>query len=235
MDKNYTHYSFDLWLTLIKSNPVFKKERALYFYNKYNPENKSIDFIENVFRSVDLMCNAINEKTGGNIDSEEMYLMVIYQLNYPLAIVNCKDIQNEMEALFFNYPPVLYDQNIINTLIELKSNSKNSLNILSNTAFIKGSTLRKLLNTIGISQYFDFQIYSDEVGVSKPNTEIFKILIDTIRKKNSLVSLSQIVHIGDNVIADIMGAKSMGIEAFQVNSNNNNVINVLDLCKQVTH
>jgi putative hydrolase of the HAD superfamily len=240
MIKNYKHYSFDLWLTLIKSNPKFKKERALYFYKKYNTHKSSIEEVENIFRSVDLMCNAINEKTGRNVDSEEMYLMVIYQLNQSneeFIHVDCNELYSEMDELFFKYSPTLYDQDVINTLVELKQNPLNSLNILSNTAFIKGATLRNLLNVLDISQYFDFQIYSDEVGVSKPNIEIFRILLDNVYKnnKNRDLTLNEIIHIGDNIVADIFGAKSIGIETFQVNSNTNKIIDILDLCKQVTH
>ena len=60
----FRHYSFDLWLTLIKSNPAYKPERAGIFYRDYNSLNKSLEEIAAIFRQVDLMCNAINEKTG---------------------------------------------------------------------------------------------------------------------------------------------------------------------------
>ena len=32
----HEHYSFDLWLTLIKSNPLFKPARIEYFFENYN-------------------------------------------------------------------------------------------------------------------------------------------------------------------------------------------------------
>ena len=41
--KTYKHYSFDLWLTLIKSNPTFKKERALFFHKHLNAAGKSLE------------------------------------------------------------------------------------------------------------------------------------------------------------------------------------------------
>ena len=40
---NYKHFSFDLWLTLIKSNPEFKKKRNLLF--KDFLLNKILNFI----------------------------------------------------------------------------------------------------------------------------------------------------------------------------------------------
>lgn len=233
MNLDIKHYSFDLWLTIIKSNPIFKKERAIYFHKNYNYNNKSLEFVEKAFRNVDLMCNAINEKTGGNIDAEEMYLMVIHQINDSSIFfndLNLSELYSKMELLFFKYSPILFDENTIVILEKLKQNSDNSLNILSNTAFIKGSTLKQLLNKLNISKYFDFQIYSDEAGFSKPNAKIFDLLIEKINahRKNIELSKHQIMHVGDNEIADIKGAKIAGLETFLINSNNKNILNILD-------
>ncbi|RYD21052.1 MAG: HAD family hydrolase, partial [Spirochaetia bacterium] len=71
--KKYKHYSFDLWMTLIRSNPAFKLERTRFFYQHFNCKEKTLEEVGLVFRQIDVMCNAINEKTGGNIHAEEMY------------------------------------------------------------------------------------------------------------------------------------------------------------------
>ena len=46
------------------------------------------------------------------------------------------------------------------------------------------------------------------------------------RKDDSLV-LDDIIHIGDNIIADIHGANHLGIISFQVNSNLNTIADLL--------
>lgn len=66
---SYRHYSFDLWLTLIRSNPAFKQKRTEYFHQNFNYSHKSIDEVALAFRQIDIMCNTINEKTGKNIDA----------------------------------------------------------------------------------------------------------------------------------------------------------------------
>jgi putative hydrolase of the HAD superfamily len=227
------HFSFDLWFTLIKSNPAFKKERALYFHRTFNSINKSIEEVELVFRNVDLMCNAINEQTGKNISSEEMYLMVIYQLNNspaPFGGIDIGSLYKEMEALIFKYNPTVFNPQTISCLERIKQNPDTTLNILSNTAFIKGSTLRTVIEYLQLSKYFDFQIYSDETGTSKPNAAIFNILFDNIYsvRKSKDISLSEILHVGDNPIADIAGAESVGISAFQINSNDKLITNLFN-------
>jgi putative hydrolase of the HAD superfamily len=220
------HYSFDLWYTLIKSNPKFKKERAHYFFTNFNSLNKSIDEIELVFKSVDLMSNAINEKTGDNISAEEMYLMVIYMLNDgsdKFEMIDLNQIYQDLELLFFKFHPVLFDENTRASIEKIKADKNVTLNILSNTAFIKGVTLRKLLKLLDVERFFDFQLYSDEENYSKPSPNFFDKLILEIKKINPALSLDQIIHIGDNPIADVQGALNKGIQALLINSNDKTI------------
>lgn len=230
---NIKHFSFDLWSTLIKLNPTFKKERDLYFYKKFNSLNKSIDEVASIIRNVNYMCNSINEKTGYNIDSEEIYLMIIYQLNNSHTLfenIDIKSVYEEIESLVFKYTPILISPHTHSFLRRIKENPENTLNILSNTTFIKGKSIRTFIDHLELSHFFNFQIYSDEVGVSKPNPIIYNILLANIEinRGDRVISKKEIIHIGDNPVADIMGAKSFGINAFQINSNGKLLTNLFD-------
>ena len=221
----YRHYSFDLWLTLIRSNPDFKRERAKIFHEAFNPAGKSIEVVVNAFRQVDLMCNAINEKTGKNIGSDEMHLMVISLINdnkFCFREMDTAKLYEKMEQLIFRYLPVLYTTETTDVLAHLKQKGNCTMSILSNTGFIKGVTLRKVLKELEIDQYFDFQLYSDEVGLSKPNPALFNLMIQQIKIFNNEtdVPLNSIVHIGDNPATDVAGADAAGIKSLLVNSNN---------------
>jgi putative hydrolase of the HAD superfamily len=221
--KVYKHYSFDLWLTLIKSNPDFKLERAKLFHSQYNPLHKSLKEVETIFRKVDLMVNSINEKTGKNIDAEEMYLMVISILNdYDpvFASIDIDGLYLEMEKLLFDFLPQLYCPDTKALLAGLKDSGTSTLSLLSNTGFIKGATLRKVLQRLELEQYFDFQLYSDEVRLSKPNLLFFQLMLDSInREKHLALELHDVVHIGDNPVADAYGAAQLGIHSVLINSN----------------
>ncbi len=219
----YKHYSFDLWLTLIKSNPTFKKERAKYFHNKFNHTGKTIDEVTAIFRKVDLMVNSINEKTGKNIDAEEMYLMVISIINDYSAVFSDVDVEQlyqDMEETLLNHLPELYCSNSLNVLKKIKESGASTISLLSNTGFIKGKTLRKILSHLGIAELLDFQLYSDEVRMSKPNPQFFQLMLDSIdRKKHREIELYEIIHVGDNVEADHRGAEKLGIKTLVINSN----------------
>lgn len=224
----YKHYSFDLWLTLIKSNPAFKTERTKYFHAHFNSKKKTIAEVAFIFRQVDLMVNAINEKTGKNIDADEMYLMVISIINdYSTEFqeLDMEELYLEMEGLLMNHMPLLYSDDSLRVLTELKSTGLSTANILSNTGFIRGKTLRKVLDHLQLTALLDFQLYSDEMRLSKPNPKFFQLMLDTIDQvRHPEIGLHEIIHIGDNPIADVKGAKAMGINTLLINSNHLSIL-----------
>ncbi len=230
---SFKHYSFDLWLTLIKSNPRFKEERARYFYSNFNYKKKSFEEVKHIFRQLDLMCNAINEKTGKNIDADEMYLMVISLINeneVSLKAIDTDGIYQDMENLLLNYLPFVYCAETSGVLDHLKQKKNLTLSVLSNTGFIKGVTLRKVLKELELDNYFDFQLYSDETGLSKPNVDLFKLMLRAVdeNKKVPEIKLKEIIHIGDNPKADIEGAEAVGISSLLINSNDKRILSLLN-------
>ncbi|NML40218.1 HAD family hydrolase [Chitinophaga sp. G-6-1-13] len=230
---NYQHYSFDLWLTLIRSNPSFKRERTKFFFDHFNQGKKSLEEVERIFRRIDLLTNAINEKTGGNIDTDTLHLMVISEINdhqYDFETVDLAALYNEMEALVFQYRPVVYCSATVGVLRTLHQRQDCTLSLLSNTAFIKGRTLRKVLQDLELGQYLHFQLYSDETGMSKPNPDMFRLMLDAIAttRNGEVIQPQQIIHIGDNVKADILGATEAGIHSLLVNSNNQCISSLLN-------
>ena len=220
-------------MTLIRSNPAFKPARTKFFYDHFNRLGKTIEEVALVFRQIDLMCNAINEKTGHNIDSEEMYLMVISHINdhqYPLHEVDVSALYLEMESLVFKHLPLPYSADTHIVLEKLTAVEGPTFSLLSNTAFIKGSTLKTVLKRIELDSYFDFQLYSDETGMSKPNEKFFQLMLDKVKevRGGEQFSTQEIIHIGDNIKADILGAESLGISSLLINSNERTILTLIE-------
>ncbi|MEG0927886.1 HAD family hydrolase [Chryseobacterium sp.] len=209
---NHCHFSFDLWLTLIKSHPEFKTKRVELFSSFFNVD-KPIDEVAKTVKYYDDLCNTINEVTGGNIDTFEIYLMILGALDVDVKLLN-KEKLNEFyvksEELFLEYKPVVIFENIHDFFDKIKNQGK-TINILSNTGFIKGKTMRKFLVHENLDQYIDFHIYSDEMNCSKPNPLIFQEVKNNI--KDQELPMSQVLHIGDNPVADYKGARDFGFSA----------------------
>ncbi|MDQ6527754.1 HAD family hydrolase [Flavobacterium sp. LHD-85] len=211
--QNYSHLSFDLWLTLIKSNPEFKQKRNLLF-KEFFEIGHGIGKVNEVVRYYDVLCNSINEKTGSNIDTYEIYYLILSALDVDLEKNDTNrlfEFYKQTEELFLNYKPVLIYPDIQKVFKEITNQDK-SISILSNTAFIKGKVLRKLLEYYDLAEYFKFQIYSDEVGFSKPNKAIFQLVFDEVNKYKK-IDKKDVLHIGDNGIADYNGAMQFGFNA----------------------
>jgi len=210
---NHCHFSFDLWLTLIKSHPEFKAKRVELFSSFFNVD-KPIEEVAKTVKYYDDLCNTINEVTGGNIDTFEIYLMILGALDVDVKMLNKEKLNafyNKSEELFLEYKPVVIFENIHSFFEDIKNQGK-TINILSNTGFIKGKTMRKFLIHENLDQYIDFHIYSDEINCSKPNPLIFQEVKNKI--KDQELPMNQILHIGDNPVADYQGAKDFGFSAY---------------------
>jgi len=209
---NHCHFSFDLWLTLIKSHPEFKTKRVELFSSFFNID-KPIEEVTKTVKYYDDLCNSINEITGGNIDTFEIYLMILGALDVDVKELNKESLNefyNKSEELFLEYKPVVIFENIHDFFEDIKNQGK-TINILSNTGFIKGTTMRKFLIHENLDQYIDFHIYSDEINCSKPNPLIFQEVKKNIKDQD--LPMNRILHIGDNLVADYQGAKNFGFSA----------------------
>jgi len=211
---SYTHFSFDLWLTLLKSNPEYKKKLVVLFKDFFEID-ASLEQIATTVRYYDVACNTINEKTGSHLDTFEIYLLILNALQVTISDIKEEKLEHfyqETESLFMNYKPLLIFPDTRKVLHAMNIAGK-SANVLSNNGFLKGKTMRKLLSFYEIDSYFDFQLYSDETGFSKPNPKMFALVWEHIQNKKELFK-TNVLHIGDNEIADYQGAKNFGFDAF---------------------
>jgi len=213
------HISFDVWLTLIRSSPQFKKERdrlVKEFFSLPQP----VEEISTHFRQWDIRFTAINEITGKNLDAEEMIAIILSGLDHDLKNIDPEvlaDYFQKQEKLFFAYHPVLIEPQLEERFKELTERGIN-LSILSNTGFIKGDLLRRLLDLLKIGPYFKFQLYSDEICYSKPSHEAFSEVHRQVNNHRA-TEKNNILHIGDNKNADVFGADRAGMQSALINSN----------------
>ncbi|WP_294818303.1 HAD family hydrolase [uncultured Flavobacterium sp.] len=210
----YKHLSFDLWLTLIKSNPEFKGRRNLLF-KEYFKIGRPVEEVAAAIRKFDILTNSINEKAGKNFDTYEIYYLILDHLGIDIEFVDSNhlaEFYSLTESLLMDYKPVILHDYIPSFLEKLHGNGI-TMNILSNTAFIKGSALRSVLAHYGLDRYFSFQLYSDETGFSKPSAAMYQKAYDEITRTGP-VAKEEVLHIGDNKVSDYNGAIAFGFNAY---------------------
>ena len=88
-----------------------------------------------------------------------------------------------------------------------------TLALVSNIMRTPGATLRQLLARFRLLDYFRHTTFSDEVGIRKPAPEIFA---HTLRAVDGDAATA--VHVGDDPILDVQGARAAGMRVIQVMS-----------------
>jgi putative hydrolase of the HAD superfamily len=86
-----------------------------------------------------------------------------------------------------------------------------TLALVSNTMRTPGATLRKLLERLRLLGWFKHTTFSDEVGIRKPDPEIFHLTLRAVGGEPA-----HAVHVGDDTILDVQGARAAGMRVVQV-------------------
>jgi len=171
-----------------------KKEIFIRTYEKYN----------NIFWE---------EYKKGNIDVEKLKIERFLKTFEELKI----DVRNydEMNEIYLD---ILAEENILiesalDILLYVKE--KYYLGILTNGFY--NTQIKKMKNS-GIYDYVELLVASDEVGIVKPNKEIF----DYAAKKSGFDN-NQILYVGDEYATDVVGSINAGFQCIWFNRNNEKV------------
>ncbi len=212
-EKCFKHYSFDFWSTIAFSNPKFKSERTKYFSKLFVYKIEQ-NLITKAFAEVGKNYNDIIESGGQTVSVDALYDSVFQKLNVKPGL-SIEKIKSDVFEIFLKYPPLIADDffTFLNS-IDLNSSS---ISITSNTAFIPGQVIETFLKENNLLNKFSFCIFSDLEFVAKPNVEIFNRILSKITSNG--VERKDVMHIGDNLIADYLGANKAGLSAFHLISN----------------
>jgi putative hydrolase of the HAD superfamily len=66
--------------------------------------------------------------------------------------------------------------------------------------------LPTLLAELGLAEFFNFVLPSAEIGIEKPDGRIFRLALQRLGLRSQ-----EVVHIGDQYEADVVGARAVGI------------------------
>ena len=86
-----------------------------------------------------------------------------------------------------------------------------TLGVVSNVMRTPGSVLRQILDRSGLLPPLKVLAFSDECGIRKPDPEIFRLTLQQIG-----VAPEEAVHVGDDPVLDVEGARDAGMAVIQV-------------------
>ena len=215
--------SFDVWLTLIKSNPLFKPARNKMMQQKLGISGVSERDFNDMLRFTDRGADSVSDATGRQIGFEERVVLTAQCFGRTaVAAEVLASIRASQQEIMQQHTPLLMDERIPERLSAIHTSGK-QVALISNTGFIDGEDMRVAFDVLGIQDSFDHQIFSNEAQVAKPNSEIFRKLIVA-----SGIEAPHIVHMGDNPVADIQGAQAVGMQTRLVNTGELTVVEAID-------
>ena len=199
---NIRHISFDFWRTIAFSNEKFKNERV-NIIKKYTAGNASE--IQLAFGKVGKDYNVKMESENYISSPFTLYKDVLRQLK--ISDQYHQVIFDDILAAFLIYPPIVSEH--FKSFIQKTTTNKITYSITSNTAFVPGETILKIIKNDEYLSKFIFCLFSDNVKCAKPHPSIYQLVynnLDTINK-------GQILHIGDNRNSDYYGAINFGFKS----------------------
>lgn len=126
-----------------------------------------------------------------------------------LTSKNVQQVLPQIRQEFLNPATWTVYSDVLSSLSELSSAGWRHV-VLSNHV----PELADLIESLGLLDFFEMIVTSAEIGYEKPNGLAFEAVT------KNLPNNSKIRMIGDNYSADVLGAKSVGIEAILVRNKN---------------
>jgi len=213
--------SFDIWQTLLLSNPAYKVARSEALRAHLGAESVVLEEFSKIMKQVDEEIDEISDATGVQYGLAERVKKIYERVPAGNKMETLTDehvnaFEPIADQLVVDNLPTILEKDLLDTLAVIEQRGI-KMAVMSNTGFINGKQMRMVLEQLGILPYISIQIFSNEVGVSKPNKLIFEALVE-----KSGVDGSMILHVGDNYKADYLGAKSSGLNSRQLTTNAEN-------------
>ncbi|HVP92426.1 MAG TPA: HAD family hydrolase [Acidobacteriota bacterium] len=206
--------TFDLWETLLFERDGYSAKRSLVRSRNLADAFKMLG-VEVTVEKID---SALKETTSSllkmwdaskditHLDQIRLVMKHVFEGSVVARDEWISSLSSAYVSAFFEVPPDL-NPNAHRVLRWLKSENM-SIGLICNVGLTPGFALRRFLEDQGVAEYFDVMIFSDEVSVRKPDPRIFHLVTENFKLKPC-----EVVHVGDNLRADVWGAKNAGFEA----------------------
>jgi len=189
--KEYDYYLFDLFHTLVRIEPYFKIEKREYnilgitqsewtSFTEYDYQNRALGYIKRPEVIVENIVKNINKNTSEEV-IEQIYR--IRKERFRTALVNIKP-------------------NILDTIKKLVEKGKTLILVSNADVFDKMSW-----DESPLSSYFSETIFSCDIGIMKPDKEIYLHAIQSVD-----ANIYSSVFIGDGGHDELLGAKKIGLD-----------------------
>lgn len=159
----------------------------------------SLDEFAAAQRVVDQEVRAPRYEAGREFPTRERFELVLAGLGVEAGGLSTRLTQLHMELLRSQVRAVAHHAEL---LAQLRARVR--LAVCSN--FTHSQTALAVLEDAGLRWHFDAVVVSDAVGFRKPRPEIFRAVLGALD-----LAPEEVLHVGDNLAADVAGAAALGL------------------------
>jgi putative hydrolase of the HAD superfamily len=199
--------TFDLWNTLF-SDRDYSDHRVGYVSDvlrTLNVERSPHEIREAYISAADLGRSISATGDHRHFTNQERLGHILGHLDVELPEDARSSLIGRFENAIWENPPAL-KEGASETLVVL--HDRFAIGMISDTGVTSGRVIRRVLDELGVLEFFSTTIFSDEVGLCKPNGLVFERALKKLE-----VNPSEAVHVGDLLRTDVAGAKGAGMMA----------------------
>jgi len=206
--------TFDLWETLLFERDGDSGRRSAArssgvaeVFNKFGV-SVSAEQVGSAMKQVIARLLEVWDRNDDVSHVEQLELLVKFVSDSSLVLKNewIEELSSAYVSPFFDVPPYLNPD--AESVLEELTEAGKRVGLICNTGLTPGFALRRFLESEGVLGFFDFLVFSDEVGFRKPEQRVFDLAARKLR-----VDPCSVVHVGDNLRIDVFGAKNAGFRA----------------------
>lgn len=217
--------SLDIWGTLLKSDPRFKPARNEVFRDLLAP-SVSLDAFDQALREADRHADALMLSTGHDLGLTPRVLRTLDSLHIPRPDQRTlESLPTAQDSLARQYHPLPINPADIKALEHFVTHH-GPIAVTSNTGMLPGALMRDLLALTGFTM-IHVHVFSNEIADlptrptdhAKPYPTIFETTFRALAADPESVEglrRDQVLHIGDNYVADYAGACAYGLRAAHI-------------------
>lgn len=227
----YSTVIFDLFDTIVNFNfnnlPTIElkglrsrttSKEVYEVFRKYYPDIEFEEFYDPFIESYNEF-QELKLREFREFPNRERFELMLNKMNL-VPISQKEELEDRMVIAHMNALArcVEFPEENDDTLKYIKSKGYR-LAIVSN--FDYAPTAYMLLEKFGITNYFELIIISGEIGWRKPKDIIFLAAIDRLS-----IDPAEVLFVGDNYSADVIGSKAMGMDVAWINRKNQSTENL---------
>lgn len=205
MQKSIGLVSIDLWGTLVKAESSLFSLMANFLASQsaLNPTETAM-IIRNLGHIFDE--RALN--SGVDVSSRDKLTRLIRECG--IQELDGRHMEEILAEHVANIPLILFEPMCVEVINRIEDRGVR-IAYASNSGFIGAQLMRSELRRLGLLDPHGVRwgVFSDELGIAKPNSRFF----DFVRRD---FLPNEVLHVGDDIIADIQGATAAGIRAVLV-------------------